>query len=71
MLSVDINGPWRVPLEAGALVRREVRIHLFTRGITFTEDRGWLSSVFFIDVPAGQCLHLELPDVNYQKQERV
>jgi hypothetical protein len=64
----DVDGPSRVPLEAGALVRREVRLHLLTRGIPFTEDRGWLSSVFIIDVPAGQRLHLEIRDVS-ERQE--
>lgn len=43
-----MNKPIRKAVTAGLLVRRPMRRLLLSLGIDFTEDKGWLDSVFYL-----------------------
>lgn len=57
-----ISGPYRV----GALLRRSFRRILMTMGLEFTEDRGFLDSLFMVtaDAQAHARLHRIVERIN-------
>jgi hypothetical protein len=52
----------QMPIVAGLLVRRTVRRVLLLAGADFREERGWLDSAFYVDIPPGQVLKISIPD---------
>jgi hypothetical protein len=44
----------RVTIEAGWILRREFRRYLLKNNYQFTEEKGWLDSVFYIEASPEQ-----------------
>lgn len=55
-------------IQAGALVRRQVRRFLLSEGVKFSEDKGWLVSVFYLDCSEEKARQINHALTEWQKQ---